>query len=69
MIDQIIYLMNWLTIPLSCGTRKPVSQLIEVDLSEDDIALLIIALAEKLQKEVDSLEKKGGQDDSSTILP
>lgn len=76
MIEQILYLITRFTDELSFGERKPVSQLIEIAFSEDEASLLIIALAEKLQREINSIheesnspEKKGGQDSSSTILP
>lgn len=69
-IEQILYLITRFTDALSYGERKPDdSRCIKTELYDDEISLLIIALAEKLQREIDSPEKKGGQDDSSTILP
>lgn len=76
MIQQILDLIQQLTEELRHGKRKPNSRLKETAFFDDEMALLIIALAEKLQREINSIteksnspEKKGGQDDSSTILP
>lgn len=76
MIEQIIDLIHQFTEELRYGKRNPNSRLIETALYDDEMALLIMALAEKLQKEINSIhegsnspEKKGGQDSSSTILP
>ena len=76
MIEQIIDLIRQFTEELKCGKRNPNTRLIETALYDDEMALVIIALAEKLQREINSIheesdspEKKGGQDSSSTILP
>lgn len=57
-IEQILYLITRFTDKLSFGERKPVSRLIEIAFSEDEISLLIIALAEKLQREINSIEEE-----------
>lgn len=76
MIEQILDLIKQLTWELRHGKPKPNSRLKETAFFDDEMVLLIIALAEKLQREINSIteksntpEKKGGQDSSSTILP
>lgn len=55
MIEQILSLIGWLTDALSYGKRKPNSQIVETQLYESEISLLLIALTEKLQKEINSI--------------
>jgi len=56
-IEQITYLITRFTDALSYGKRKlDDNRCIETELYDDEISLLIIALAEKLQREINSLE-------------
>lgn len=58
MIQQILDLIKQFTEELRYGKRKSVSRLIETSLYDDEMALLITALAEKLQREINSIEEE-----------